>query len=131
MPSTIDPKVRAATVALKRSQTRLTTLRRRHLEGDFIAKDKVEAFVLELAADFRQKILNLPLLIREGLPPNFQSLNRMDLEDCVEAICDRWLREFSKVPDLPKPERPGGGYTSRPGPKPRAKSAKIRREAAE
>jgi hypothetical protein len=128
MPSTINPQVAAATIALKRSQTRLTHLKRKHLEGDYIAKDKVEAFVVQLATDFRQSVLELPLLIRQGLPVDFQKMNRLEVEDTVEAICDNWLLKFSTQElELPKPERPKGAYCTKPGP--RSKREKL--EAAE
>lgn len=131
MPSSIDPKVAAATVALKRSQTRLTTLRRKHLEGDYLERELVESFIVSLATDFRQKVLDLPNKIRLGLPDRLAPRDMLDIEDAIEKVCDAWLLEFSR-PDMPQPNRIKGGYTSKPGPKKRGKSAKMpSREEAE
>ena len=114
MPSQVDPSVIKATVALKRSQTKLTNLRRQHLEGDYLSRAVVQDFVVKLATEFRQKVLELPPKLRRILPgpPNFE------IEDAFEKIVDEFLAEIASV-DLtaPEPERLRGGYSSKPGPK--------------
>jgi hypothetical protein len=78
----------------------------------------VEDFVLGLAADFRQKVLELPRLICQNLPTDFQKLNKLELVDCIEKTTDVWLLELSQTEiKPPQPERIKGAYTSRPGPK--------------
>jgi hypothetical protein len=93
MPSQTDPQVVRATVALKRSQTRLTTLRRKHLEGDYLPKVLVQEFVIALASDFRSKVLQLPAQLRPVLPskPNFET------EDRLDQVVDRFLREIAET----------------------------------
>src|ERR1700730_15743449 len=116
MPTFQDPKVAAATVALKRLQTKLTNLRRKHLEGDYLSRAVVQDFVIALASDFRQKVLELPPRLRRIIPgkPDFK------LEDEFEKIVDTFLREIAETPlTVPAPERSKGAYTTKPGPRPK------------
>jgi hypothetical protein len=122
MPTFQREEVANAKVKLKAAQTRLTRLRTRHLQGDYIAKSTVENFVLGLAHIFRAEILNLPGLIRRSV--NLDEIkNQWQLEDCVERAVDQWLLDFSRrpIPETPKPPRSKGAYTSKPGPKPGSK----------
>jgi hypothetical protein len=116
MPSVIDPKVARATVALKRSQTRLTNLRRQHLQGDYLARAVVQDFVVGLAYEFRQKVLELPPRLRQVLPgkPDFET------QDRFEEVVDEFLREVAETDlTVPAAERFKSAYCSRPGPKKR------------
>lgn len=127
MPSQVDPSVVKATVALKRSQTKLTNLRRQHLEGDYLPKAEVQAFVVKLAHHFRSKVLQLPAQLRAIIPgpPNFE------LEDAFDKVVDAFLREIAETSlTVPAPER--GAYSTKPGPKPkRFNGAPKAQEAAE
>jgi hypothetical protein len=114
MPSQVDPSVVKATVALKRSQTKLTNLRRRHLEGDYLPRAVVQEFVIALATDFRAKVLTLPGRLRRIIlgPPNFE------LEDEFDKIVDAFLREIAATP-LAVPEPIRSAYSTKPGPRKR------------
>jgi hypothetical protein len=126
MPITTDPNIVKATVALKRSQTLLTTLRRRHLEGDYISKTVFESFVLALAADLRRELLTLPSLVRRAVSETVIR-DKWQLEDAIERAVDGWMLAYSKrpLPDLPKPVRSKSAYTSKPGPRPGTRKPKV------
>jgi hypothetical protein len=129
MPTFQREEVAQATVKLKSAQTRLTHLRRRHLEGDFISKTVFESFVLALAHHLRTELLALPAMIRRAVQET-DIKDRWALEDLIEKTVDSWMLAYSTrpIPSLPKPERSKGAYTSKPGPKPR--KPKIELEAA-
>jgi hypothetical protein len=122
MPTFQDPKVTAATCRLKGAQTRLTRLRTRHLEGDFVSKEVFESFVLALANDFRRELLSLPGLIRSGVDLA-RITSPWELEDACEAVVDKWMLDFSQrpLPLFPVPVRSKGAYCMKPGPKPKQK----------
>jgi len=118
MLSQVDPSVIKATVRLKREQSRLTALRRRHLEGAYIPRAVVQEFVIALANDFRGKVLALPGRLRRIIPgpPNFE------LEDEFDKIVDAFLREIAEASlTVPEPVRTST-YSTRPGPRPRSRN---------
>jgi hypothetical protein len=123
MPTFQNPAVSDATVALKNEQRKLTALKRRLLEGDFIPIKVMEEFCLFLAADFRGELLSLPGLVRREVHNmDFKNANAWAVEDAVERAVDKWMLAYSsrELPALPKNLRTST-YTTRPGPKPRAK----------
>jgi hypothetical protein len=81
----------------ERSQTRLTTLRRKHLEGSYIEKSEVKEFVLGLALDFRAELLALPGMIRRAVQESAIK-SPFAVEDAAEKAVDAWLTEFSQRP---------------------------------
>jgi hypothetical protein len=133
MPTFQDPKITAASVALKRSQTRLTDLRRQHLQGDYLELSDVKTFVHGLALEFRGELLSLPALVRRAVQ-EAEIKSGWDVEDAVERAVDDWMRAYSSkpIPEPPKPLRSRGAYSTKPGPKkgsPRARKKPL--EAAE
>lgn len=115
MPSQIDPSVIKATVRLKNQQSRLTALRRKHLEGDYLPKAEVQAFVVKLALGFRAKVLQLPARLRAALPgkPDFAT------EDRLDQVVESFLRELAETSlTVPEPERTST-YSTKPGPRPK------------
>jgi hypothetical protein len=121
MPTFQNPAVSDATVALKNEQRRLTALRRKLLEGDFISIKIFREFVDFLTADFRGELLSLPGIVRrEVKDADFK--NAWAVEDAIEKAVDKWMRAYStrELPPLPKNLRTST-YSTRPGPKPKTK----------
>jgi hypothetical protein len=121
MPTFQNPDVSAATVSLKTEQRKLTALRRRLLEGDFISIKIFREFVDFITADFRGELLSLPGLVRREVK-DVDFKNAWAVEDAIEKAVDKWMLSYStrELPPLPKSLRTST-YTTRPGPKPKTK----------
>ena len=133
MPTFQDPKVTAATVKLKAAQTRLTRLRTKHLQGEYIERQEVKDFVLGLVQELRGELLNLPAKIRRAIKEAGEIKSGAALEDCIERAVHDWMRAYSQkpLPETPKPVRSRGAYTSKPGPHVVSTRKPTKKEAAE
>jgi hypothetical protein len=121
MPTFQNPDVSVATIALKNEQRRLTALRRKLLEGDFISIKIFREFVDFITADFRGELLSLPGIVRRAVH-DVDFKNAWAVEDAVERAIDKWMLAYSTrtLPPLPKNLRTST-YSTRPGPRPRKK----------
>jgi len=125
MPTFQNPAVSDATVALKNEKRKLTALKRKLLEGDYVSMKIFREFVDFIAMDFRGELLSLPGLVRREVH-NMDFKNAWAVEDAIERAVDAWMTYYStkELPPLPKNLRTST-YSSRPGPRPGAKRKKV------
>ncbi|MEJ0093109.1 MAG: hypothetical protein WDN46_06680 [Methylocella sp.] len=119
MPTTLDPSVIKATVQLKRAQSRLTDLRRKHLEDNFIRAEDVQALITRLSASARAVLMELPGVARRNMPDLIDAKIEDQLFDIFEKHANDSIDAVvSKLTELqPVKVTPKGPYTSKPGPR--------------
>jgi hypothetical protein len=82
MPTFQDPAITKASIRLKNQQSRLTELKRKLLEGDYVSMKIFHEFIDFLVADFRGELLSLPGLVRREVH-NMDFKNAWAVEDAI------------------------------------------------
>jgi hypothetical protein len=111
-----DPTVTAATVRLKNEQSKLTALRREHLEGNYVKIDDAKDAITKLGSEVKVILQGFPRALRRKFPDIIDLNTEDEIFDFYSHFVLSSVNELFWKTSLTPSKPPRHICTTKPGP---------------